>query len=400
MRKTLLAAVAGAAAVAAAAGGIAWATIPAPNGVITACYQKNNGQLRVVDGSESCNPSELALQWNQTGPQGVPGPQGSRGPTGPQGLAGKDGATGAMGATGARGTTGERGPVGPTGAAAEAPVTPPGPYQFRESSTNQLTGIFSLELEHANQTIRVNAFAGCTPPSFGALPGNCYFTIRNLSDTLEGWLQDSVNGSPAAVRDLTVRGPLSTGGSGTPDVQFELDDAFITSATFDLDAGSSATGTVDLVVAANGFHKVSPTDPPPCDCTSGAFLTGNFSVEVGGVLRSGVAEVTGIGFTVPRLGTTTYVPGVPAFDAVAVGVSTGTSPSVSTTRTYLQSWSNNVAGGAVDRRDGRVNLFGASFSSPTAQIDLANLEPVFPFTPLFVDGRQTLTLRPDHLTFH
>jgi hypothetical protein len=84
MRKTLLAAVAGAAAAAAAAGGIAWATIEPPNGVITACYQKNNGQLRVVGAGESCNPAELALQWNQTGPQGAPGPQGSRGPTGSQ----------------------------------------------------------------------------------------------------------------------------------------------------------------------------------------------------------------------------------------------------------------------------------------------------------------------------
>ena len=62
MRKTLFAAVAGAAAAAAAAGGIAWATIPAPNGVITACYQKNNGQLRVVEPGESCNASELALR--------------------------------------------------------------------------------------------------------------------------------------------------------------------------------------------------------------------------------------------------------------------------------------------------------------------------------------------------
>jgi hypothetical protein len=400
MRKTLLAAVAGAAAAAAAAGGIAWATIPSPNGVITACYQKNNGQLRVVDAGESCNPSELALQWNQTGPQGAQGPEGSRGPTGPQGLLGRDGATGARGVTGATGTTGERGPVGPTGAAGEAPVTPPSPYQFRVSGTNQLTGSFSLQLEHANETIRVDAFAGCTPPSFGALPGNCYFTIRNLSDTLEDWLQDSVDGNPGAVQDLTVRGPLSVNGSGTPDVQFELDDAFVTSAAFDVNAGSSAAGTVDLVVAANGFRKVSPTDPPPCDCSSGAFLSGNFSFEVDGTVRAGVADVTGIGFTVPRLGTTTYSPGTPAFNAVAVGASTATSSSVSSTRAYLQSWSDNVAGGAVDRRDGRLNLLNASLSQPTAQVDLANLEPVFPFTPMFVDGRQTLTLRPEHVTFH
>jgi hypothetical protein len=394
MRKTLLAAVAGAAVAAAAAGGIAWATTAAPNAVITACYQKNNGQLRVVGAGDSCGPSELALQWNQTGPQGLQGPTG---PQGGQGLPGQDGATGPKGTTGDRGPVG---PPGPTGADGVVPVTPPDAYQFRESGTNALTGVFSLELEHANHTIRADAFAGCTPPSFGALPGNCYFTIRNLSDTLEDWLQDSVNGSPDAVRNVTVRGPLSVNGSFTPDVQFELDDAFVTSATLDVDAGSSAVGTVDLVVAANGFHKVSPTDPPPCDCTTGSFLTGNFSLEVDGSVRPGVAEVTGLGFTVPRLGTTTYVPGTPVFNTVSVGVSTGTSPSVSGTRTYLQNWSDGVAGGAVDRRSGRLNLFGQSLSTTVAQVDLANLEPVFPFTPMFVDGRQTLTLRPEHLTFH
>ena len=183
-----------------------------------------------------------------------------------------------------------------------------------------------------------------------------------------------------------MRGPLSVGGSGIPDVQFELDDAFVTSATLDVDAGSSAAGTVDLVVAANGFHKVTPTNPPPCDCSSGAFLAGNFSFEVDGGERKGVAEVTGIGFTVPRLGTTTHVPGTPAFSAIGVG--TGTSPTVSATRTYLQSWSDSVAGSAVDRRDGRVDLFSASLSQTVAQIDLANLEPAFPFTPMFVDGRR------------
>jgi hypothetical protein len=174
----------------------------------------------------------------------------------------------------------------------------------------------------------------------------------------------------------------------------------VTSAAFDVDSGSSAAGTVELVVAANGFRKVSPTDPPPCDCTSGSFLTGNFTVDVDGSARPGVAEVTGIGFSVPRLGTTTYSPGTPAFNAVGIGVSTGTSGNVTGTRTYLQNWSDNVAAGTVDRRDGEVSLFGTSFSQPTAEVDLADLEPVFPFTPMIVDGRQTLTLRPNHLTFH
>jgi len=47
-------------------------------------------------------------------------------------------------------------------------------------------------------------------------------------------------------------------------VQFGLHDAFITSATLNVDAASSAAGTVDLA-AANGFHKVSATDVPQCD---------------------------------------------------------------------------------------------------------------------------------------
>jgi hypothetical protein len=72
-----------------AAGGIAWADIP-DSGVINGCYQKVNGQLRVIDTSQgqACRPSENALSWNQTGPtgpRGATGPTGPRGPTGPTG---------------------------------------------------------------------------------------------------------------------------------------------------------------------------------------------------------------------------------------------------------------------------------------------------------------------------
>ena len=70
MRKTLLAAVAGAL-TAAIVGGFAWATIPAANGSIRACYQKTDGQLRVIDSTEACRTSEIPISWNQTGPQGI-----------------------------------------------------------------------------------------------------------------------------------------------------------------------------------------------------------------------------------------------------------------------------------------------------------------------------------------
>ena len=423
MRRTLLAAVAGAAVAAAIAGGFAWATIPSSNGVIKACYQKNNGQLRVVDGPEACTSSELPIQWNQNGPQGATGakgvtgakgatgargaqgPTGARGATGlqgNQGLKGDPGATGTNGARGATGATGDRGligPAGPTGPAGDVPVTPPGPLQFRDSSTNALTGIFSLKLENESQTIRATSFAGCTPPSFSSLPSPCYFTIRGLPDTLESWLNDTLDGHPDAVQDITVRGPASTTGAGTPDVQFKLDDAFITSASIDLNAGSNATGEIDLVVAANGFHKEAPTSAPSCDCSSNQFAADSFDLEVGGQTRGGVLEMHGVGFTVPRLGSTSYTPGTPALSRLQVELSTSTSPTATSTRNYFQAWSDNVAQGNSDQRDGRLNLRNAAFSL-LAELDYVDLEPVMPFDPMFVDGRQTITLVGETMEYH
>lgn len=67
-------------------GGVAGAAIPdSDDGEIHACFQKNQGQLRVIDAEEgaACRPSELPLVWSQEGPQGEPGPQGDTGPRGP-----------------------------------------------------------------------------------------------------------------------------------------------------------------------------------------------------------------------------------------------------------------------------------------------------------------------------
>ena len=65
---------------------------PAPSAnVITGCYQKVNGQLRIVNNASQCRPSEIAISWNILGPQGPAGPQGPEGPQGPSGPAGTDG---------------------------------------------------------------------------------------------------------------------------------------------------------------------------------------------------------------------------------------------------------------------------------------------------------------------
>src|SRR5690349_2504531 len=87
------------------------AAIPGADGVINGCYQKNVGNLRVIDpsGGDSCRPSEIPISWSQTGPQGPKGDTGATGATGPQGLKGDTGATGATG------------PAGPPGPSAELP---------------------------------------------------------------------------------------------------------------------------------------------------------------------------------------------------------------------------------------------------------------------------------------
>ncbi len=76
---------------AAAATGV---TIPDPSGVFHGCYRQNSGELRLVETASACGRNELAVQWNQTGPQGpkgdtgLQGPKGDTGPRGPQGPAG------------------------------------------------------------------------------------------------------------------------------------------------------------------------------------------------------------------------------------------------------------------------------------------------------------------------
>ncbi len=73
-------------------GGIAWAAIPGPGGVIQGCYD-NGGNLKVVN-SLPCPKNWTPLQWSQTGPPGVDGTNGTNGTDGTNGADGEDGADG------------------------------------------------------------------------------------------------------------------------------------------------------------------------------------------------------------------------------------------------------------------------------------------------------------------
>jgi hypothetical protein len=73
-------------------GGIAYAAIPDGSGVFSACVQKSNGGIRLVDpAAGSCQPNEKQVQWSSSGPAGPQGPQGAVGPAGPAGPQGPSG---------------------------------------------------------------------------------------------------------------------------------------------------------------------------------------------------------------------------------------------------------------------------------------------------------------------
>lgn len=77
-----------------AIGGIAYASIPGPDGVVHACYKISNpaqGALIAIDSAASCPSGYAVLNWSQTGPQGPAGPQGATGPQGPAGTNGVSG---------------------------------------------------------------------------------------------------------------------------------------------------------------------------------------------------------------------------------------------------------------------------------------------------------------------
>lgn len=73
------------------ADGLALTTIPHSNGVIHGCYASSNGSMRIVDSAADCKHNEKAIQWNVTGPQGVPGTNGTNGANGANGTNGADG---------------------------------------------------------------------------------------------------------------------------------------------------------------------------------------------------------------------------------------------------------------------------------------------------------------------
>ncbi len=109
--------------------GVSSAAVPdAGTATFHGCENKATGVLRLIDPALSGNLGrciatpgvlqELAVTWNQAGPQGPPGAKGSDGApgaVGPSGPPGADGQIGPRGPLGPKGDTGAQGPAGPSG---------------------------------------------------------------------------------------------------------------------------------------------------------------------------------------------------------------------------------------------------------------------------------------------
>jgi hypothetical protein len=52
-----------------ALGGVAFASIPGPDGLIHGCYRNTSGDMRVIDSEETCQSNETPLNWDQTDTQ-------------------------------------------------------------------------------------------------------------------------------------------------------------------------------------------------------------------------------------------------------------------------------------------------------------------------------------------
>jgi len=82
---------------------------------IPTCFNRTNGNWRVVSGPGDCRTHEDFLLLNQKGAPGPPGPQGPAGPPGPQGPKGDQGIPGPKGDKGAQGIPGPKGDQGAQG---------------------------------------------------------------------------------------------------------------------------------------------------------------------------------------------------------------------------------------------------------------------------------------------
>ena len=101
MKRKRLLTTAAATVVAVTIAGVAWASIPGPGNVYSACMLKGLGTIRLIDKSlpstnfmSRCTDKEIEISWNQAGQPGLQGAKGDPGAPGRNGTNGTDGEDG------------------------------------------------------------------------------------------------------------------------------------------------------------------------------------------------------------------------------------------------------------------------------------------------------------------
>lgn len=171
------------------AGTMAFAAVPDDVGLITACYDRQSGQARIIDTAtgKGCGAKESPVSWSQTGPIGPAGPPGPQGPAGPAGPVGPAGAQGPTGATGAQGPQGDAGPIGPAGPKGDTGATgaagPAGPQGATGPSNGYVVGagtVSDIPVQGSSGPTTAPIVLGLSVPA-GTYIANVSFWASNLS---------------------------------------------------------------------------------------------------------------------------------------------------------------------------------------------------------------------------
>ncbi len=144
---------------------------------IYGCYQKNNGQLRIVSEPGACRSSEIPISWNKIGPQGLPGLEGPQGP------------------------------VGPAGSDSEAPQADPGPRvydangQFLGILPSDLYGVLSVYVPTLSKFFFISSDNGDVDPFFPAV----YLYFDGANCTGNGYVEPSLRYQVLKVGSIYIK---------------------------------------------------------------------------------------------------------------------------------------------------------------------------------------------------
>ncbi|HEY3606449.1 MAG TPA: collagen-like protein [Pseudonocardiaceae bacterium] len=161
------------------------ASIPDPAGVIHGCRNNAFGLIRIIDTAlgQQCLATETALDWNKTGPVGVPGAKGVTGDTGP---------------AGAKGLTGDPGPVGPKGPTGD--IGPASSPALADTTEATILGSTTLPTTDPTPIITVS-------PAAGTYLVRAHTTVSDLKNDRFWTCQLTVNGLAFSTAVTRTHGP-------------------------------------------------------------------------------------------------------------------------------------------------------------------------------------------------